>query len=96
MNSYYVYILANKRNGTLYTGLTSDVFGRTYQHREELVDGFTRKYHIHRLVYYEEFADPEAAINREKCIKRWKRQWKLNLIEKENPGWRDLYQDFLV
>jgi putative endonuclease len=94
MSSYYVYILASKKNGTIYTGVTGDIYGRTYQHKSDAIEGFTKKYGVHTLVYYEEFDNPEAAINREKCIKRWKRDWKLNLIETTNPEWADLFERF--
>jgi len=94
--SYYVYILASKQNGTLYTGVTGDLFGRVNQHKNDLIDGFTKKYGVHTLVYYEEFDDIEAAINREKRIKDWKRKWKIELIEKLNPQWKDLYSSSLV
>ncbi len=87
-----VYILASKRNGTLYTGVTSDLVGRMYQHRNAVIEGFTKKYGVHLLVWYEHTESIEAAIQREKQIKRWKREWKLNLIEKENPEWKDLYE----
>jgi putative endonuclease len=92
---YYVYILASKRNGTLYTGVTSDLVKRVYEHKNDFVDGFTKKYGIHTLVYYEQGESYEGAIQREKQIKEWKRQWKLELIEKDNPDWRDMYQEIL-
>lgn len=90
MKTYYLYILASKRNGTLYIGVTNNLVKRVYEHKENLVPGFTRKYNIHCLVYYEQFTDIHSAIAREKRIKKWKRQWKLNLIEKTNPHWNDL------
>ena len=89
--NYYVYILASKRNGTLYIGITSDLIKRTWQHKEKLVDGFTKKYNVNRLVYFEQFTDPENAIKREKRLKKYERQWKIKLIEKDNPQWKDLY-----
>lgn len=89
---FYVYILCNRRNGTLYTGMTSDLIKRVYEHRNNLVNGFTKKYDIHRLVWYETQESPEGAIIREKRIKKWKRAWKLKLIEKHNPQWNDLYE----
>jgi len=95
VNSYYVYILASKRNGTLYIGVTGDLLSRVYQHKNDLVDGFTKKYQIHTLVCFEEYDAPESAIIREKRLKKWNRKWKLELIERVNPEWRDLYQDFL-
>ena len=91
MKNFYVYILCNKRNGTLYTGVTSRIIKRIYEHKNKLVDGFTKKYNLHRLVWYEIHETAESAITREKRIKKWERKWKLELIEKENPGWNDLY-----
>ena len=92
--SYHVYILASARNGTLYAGMTSDLAGRVYQHREGLTPGFTTKYGVKTLVWYEDFPTADEAISAEKRIKRWRRAWKLQLIEKFNPQWRDLYQTF--
>lgn len=91
----YVYILANKRNGMLYIGVTSDLIKRVYEHKNDFVDGFTRKYGVHSLVYYKQCDDIESAITEEKRLKRWNRKWKLELIEKENPKWKDLYEDIL-
>ncbi len=88
-----VYILASKRNGTLYTGVTSHLIQRIWQHQNNLADGFTRKYQVHRLVYYEQHEEMLAAITREKQIKKWKWEWKINLIEKNNAQWRDLWED---
>ncbi|MDO8593888.1 MAG: GIY-YIG nuclease family protein [bacterium] len=88
-----VYILASKRNGTLYIGVTSNLQNRVYQHKSGMVEGFTKKYGVHTLVWYECTEDIESAITREKQIKAWKRKWKLELIEKENPAWRDLYEE---
>nr|WP_294847091.1 GIY-YIG nuclease family protein [uncultured Sphingomonas sp.] len=85
-----VYILASKRHGTLYIGVTSDLIARLYQHRTNAVDGFTKKYGVHHLVRFEQCDTMETAILREKQLKRWHRQWKINLIETENPDWRDL------
>ncbi len=93
--SSFVYILANKRNGTLCTGVTSDLIKRVHQHKSNLVEGFTKKYSIHHLIYYEIFDDITEAIAREKCIKKWRRQWKLALIERINPQWQDLYDSLL-
>ena len=93
MNSYYVYILASKRNGTLYIGVTNDLVRRVYEHKNNLVNGFTKKYNIHILVYYEDCNDIESVIVREKQMKKWNRKWKLELIEKTNPQWRDLYEE---
>lgn len=89
---YYVYIMASKRNGTLYTGFTTDLFQRVLVHKNDLVDGFSKKYHVHMLVYYEFHDDRDNAIQREKQMKEWKRRWKIELIEKSNPEWRDLYE----
>lgn len=86
---YFVYILASKTYGTLYTGVTNNLVQRIYQHKEGLAEGFTKKYHIHRLVYYEIHFDVYEAITREKRIKKWNRQWKINLIEQNNPQWLD-------
>jgi putative endonuclease len=87
--------VASKRNGTLYVGVTSDLIKRTYEHRHGLSEGFTKKYNIHNLVYYEIHNDINEAITREKQIKKWKRQWKMNLIEKFNPEWVDLYDKLI-
>ncbi len=86
-----VYILASQRNGTLYIGVTSDLVQRIWQHRNEVVQGFTRKYGVHMLVWYELHEDMENAIIREKRLKKWNRTWKLRLIEEMNPNWDDLY-----
>jgi putative endonuclease len=88
---YCVYILASARNGTLYIGVTSDLIGRVWQHKNDQADGFTKKYGIKQLVWYEAHEDVNAAIQREKQIKEWKRAWKIELIEKSNPYWNDLY-----
>lgn len=87
---YYVYLLATKKYGTLYTGVTSNLAQRMYQHREGLSEGFTKKYNIHQLVYFEVHLDVYEAITREKRIKKWNRQWKINLIEQNNPQWLNL------
>ena len=89
-----VYLLASGFHGTLYTGVTSDLPGRIWQHREEITKGFTSHYGVKRLVWFEVHETMEGAIRREKSIKRWRRQWKIELIEKENPTWRDLAEDF--
>ena len=89
-----VYIMASGRNGTLYAGVTSQLIARIHQHRSKSFDGFTAKHGVDRLVWFEVHADMESAIVREKRIKEWKRAWKLELIEKENPTWRDLAEDF--
>jgi putative endonuclease len=90
---YYTYILASKRNGTLYIGVTSDLARRAWEHREGMLPGFTKKYGVKLLVYYETFDDVDAAIHRETRLKKYKREWKLNLIEQRNPEWRDLSND---
>ena len=90
---YYVYILTNKRNTVLYTGVTNDLQRRVYEHREKLVEGFTAKYNVNKLVYYEETESIEAAIMREKQIKGGSRQKKIDLIESMNPKWEDLYEE---
>lgn len=89
---YYVYIMTNKLNGTLYTGVTNDLIKRIYQHKEKIIPGFTSKYDINHLVYYEIHENIISAITREKQIKKWNREWKINLIEKDNPKWNDLYE----
>ena len=86
----YVYILASKKNGTLYIGVTSDLIKRVYEHRIHLVEGFTKKHKVHLLVYFEQFEDIMLAIKREKQMKAWRRDWKLELIEENNPRWEDL------
>jgi putative endonuclease len=91
----YVYILASKRNGTLYIGVTNDLIKRIYEHKHDLVDGFTKRYRVHDLVYFEAHEDIRQAITREKQMKKWNRNWKLRLIEKINSTWRDLYDDIL-
>jgi len=90
-----VYMLASRRNGTLYIGITSNLVGRVWQHRNEVVAGFTSRYRVHDLVWYELHETMESAILREKQLKEWKRAWKLRLIESENPGWCDLYPTLL-
>ncbi len=94
-NRYYVYILASKRNGTLYIGVTSNLIKRIYEHKNNLIEGFTKKYNIHNLVYYEITEDVNSAITREKQLKIWKRNWKIELIEKNNPEWKDLYFELI-
>lgn len=90
MKQYFVYILASKRNGTLYIGVTSDLSRRAYQHKHKSTQGFTSKYDVNKLVYFEETADIYSAITREKQLKNWHRQWKIELIEKNNPEWKEL------
>ena len=89
--SYYVYLLASQRNGTLYVGVTNDLVRRVGEHKNDLVEGFTKRYRVHSLVWFEATENVSAAILREKQIKKWSRRWKLELIEKENPRWLDLY-----
>jgi len=91
MKTYYVYILASKKNGTLYIGMTNDLIRRVHQHKNKAHEGFTEKYDVSMLVYYEHTNDVHVAIRREKQLKKWNRQWKINLIEKENADWVDLY-----
>lgn len=91
MKHYFVYIVTNKPRGTLYVGVTNDIFRRSNEHFTERGSVFTSKYKLHRLVYFEETSDVNAAIAREKQLKNWHRQWKINLIESENPDWRDLF-----
>ncbi|MFC1809131.1 GIY-YIG nuclease family protein [Candidatus Omnitrophota bacterium] len=93
MNNYYVYILASKKDGVLYIGVTSDLVKRVYEHKNGFISSFTKKYHVKKLVYFESTQDIESAIIREKQMKRWKRTWKVELIEKDNPKWKDLYED---
>ncbi|MBY4895429.1 GIY-YIG nuclease family protein [Cupriavidus sp. AU9028] len=90
-DAYYVYMLASQRNGTLYTGVTSDLLKRVWQHKEGLADGFTKQHGVKQLVWYEVHSSAEAAITREKQIKKWRRDWKVKLIEDGNPYWNDLY-----
>ena len=90
---YFVYILASRRNGTLYIGVTNNLLKRVDQHRRNLMEGFTNNYGVHRLVYYEQFRDIRLAIGREKQLKKWNRRWKLDLIEKDNPQWHDLFDE---
>jgi putative endonuclease len=89
--SYWVYILASKVGGTLYIGVTNNLVRRVHEHRTDAVPGFTRKYGVHRLVYYEQFSDIESAIRREKRLKKWNRAWTIRLIEDSNLDWHDLY-----
>lgn len=95
MKLYYVYILANDKNGTIYVGVTNDLMRRVEEHKQKVVVGFTEKYGLNKLVYYEESDTIEAAIAREKQLKNWRRDWKLSLIERANPNWSDLALDFL-
>jgi len=95
MKQYYIYILASKKNGTLYIGVTNNLLKRVHNDKNNAVAGFTQKYNVHNLVYFEEHNDIGKAINREKQMKKWKRQWKIELIEKSNPQWRDLFYDLV-
>jgi putative endonuclease len=95
LKQFFVYILCSKRNGTLYTGVTSNLLKRVYEHKNDLVEGFTKKYGIHCLVWYEAHGSAETAIPREKQIKKWNRQWKLELIKQGNPDWNDLYDELV-
>lgn len=90
-----VYLLASRRNGTLYVGATSDLAKRVWEHKNDLVEGFTKKYSVHRLVYYEPHDDMVSAITREKQLKKWNRAWRIRLIEESNPEWRDLWEEVL-
>ncbi|MEH2525991.1 MULTISPECIES: GIY-YIG nuclease family protein [unclassified Bradyrhizobium] len=90
--SYYVYIIASRRDGAIYIGVTNDLVRRVYEHRSKAVPGFASKYNITQLVWFEVYADPVSAITREKELKKWKRSWKIQLIEAENPQWNDLYE----
>src|SRR5688572_23697333 len=94
-NQPAVYILASKRNGTLYIGVTSDLQKRTWEHKSNVIEGFTKKYGVHQLVYYELYGDMLSAITREKQMKKWNRAWKLEVIEKQNPDWKDLWDDII-
>jgi len=94
MNTYYVYILASKRNGTLYIGVTNELRRRVEQHKSNLIPGFTAKYKVHALVHFEATSDINVAIKREKQIKEWQRKWKIDLIEMENPEWKDLSKEW--
>jgi putative endonuclease len=90
---YWVYILASGKHGTLYVGVTNDLVRRVYQHKNKTIKGFTSEYGVHLLVWYEGYDNPTAAIEREKELKKWRREWKVNLIEQDNPNWDDLYPE---
>ncbi|MGA2298718.1 MAG: GIY-YIG nuclease family protein [FCB group bacterium] len=96
MKQSYVYIMASKKNGTLYTGVTSNLLKRVYEHKNNMIEGFTSKYRIHDLVYFEEISDIKYAIEREKRIKGWIRKKKIDLIESVNPDWKDLSEEWFV
>lgn len=89
---YYVYIMASRKHGTLYVGVTDDLIRRAYEHRTDAVKGFTSRYHIHLLVWFECYDDPLTAIGRERGLKKWRHDWKVNLVEKTNPEWVDLFE----
>jgi putative endonuclease len=91
--NYYTYIMASAKNGTLYIGVTSNLADRIDKHKQGMYDGFTKKYKVDKLVYYEIYGDVYEAITKEKQLKKWNREWKIKLIEKNNPGWKDLYDD---
>ncbi len=93
MKNYYVYILASKKNGTLYIGATNNLLKRVYEHKSKMVEGFTKKYNIHKLVYYEQTNSIQSALSREKQLKKWYRKWKIELIEEMNPDWKNLYYE---
>ncbi len=92
---YYVYILASRPNGTLYVGVTNDLIKRVWQHKQNLIEGFTNRYQVHQLVYFETASDVTVAIQREKQVKKWTREWKVRLIERTNPDWKDLYEEIV-
>ena len=94
--SYYVYIIASRRDGAIYIGVTNNLVRRAYEHRIKAVPGFTSKYNITQLVWFEVYDDPVSAITREKELKKWKRTWKIQLIEAENPEWKDLYESICI
>jgi putative endonuclease len=96
MSNYYVYILSNKKNGLLYTGVTNNLVRRIYEHKNNLIPGFTKKYNLRCLVYYELQNDINFAIVREKNIKKWNRDWKVEMIELKNPNWKDLYEEIIM
>ena len=93
--TYFVYLMANQKNGTLYAGVTNNLVRRVFEHKSDFVEGFTRQYGVHTLVWFESTGAIEAAIQREKQLKNWKRAWKVALIEKDNPNWDDLYEGLL-
>jgi len=94
MKTFYIYLLASKRNGTLYIGLTNELERRIFEHKNNVSSSFTSKYKVHQLVYFEEYETYEQAFTRERQMKKWKRDWKIQLIEKENPLWKDLSSDW--
>ena len=94
MKTYYVYILASQKRGTIYTGITNDITRRIYEHKNGLIPGFTKQYKVTKLVYVESTNDVQSAIKREKQLKQWRREWKIALIEESNPEWRDLFEGY--
>jgi putative endonuclease len=96
MKSYFVYIMASQENGTLYIGVTNNLDRRVYEHKHDLIEGFTKQYKVHKLVYYEESPSVDDAILREKQLKNWRRHWKLELINRSNPKWSDLADELNI
>ena len=96
LKTYYVYILASGRNGTLYVGVTNDLARRVYEHRNDFIKGFTQRYGVHILVHFEQCQSADSAIQREKRLKSWRRKWKIELIEETNPEWKDLYESVIL
>jgi len=94
--TYYVYLLASRRHGTLYLGITNNLVRRVHEHRSRTIPGFTARYAVDRLVWFETYNDPANAITREKAIKKWRRDWKIRLVEEQNLDWRDLYATLLI
>jgi putative endonuclease len=95
MKTMYIYIMASEKNGTLYIGVTHDLIRRVYEHKNDLIKGFKKRYKVHKLVYYEMTDNSLTAIIREKSLKKWNRAWKIRLIEKQNPDWKDLYSELI-
>ncbi|MEK7096583.1 MAG: GIY-YIG nuclease family protein [Patescibacteria group bacterium] len=95
MKNYYIYMMASKKDGVLYIGVTNNLARRVYEHKQEIIDGFSKRYFTKRLVYFENTSNIDSAISREKQLKRWKRDWKIELIEENNPGWKDLYFEII-
>ena len=96
MKQSFLYIMSNKKKGTIYVGVTGNLSARVWEHKNNVIEGFTKKYNLHKLVYFEQCEDIRVAIQREKQIKKWKRGWKLELIEKLNPNWKDLYEEIVL
>ena len=96
MKHYFIYILTNKRRGVLYIGITGNLIKRIWEHKNKVINGFSKKYNTDKLVYIEDYTDPESAILREKRLKKWKRNWKIKLIESKNSEWKDLYDNLLI